>query len=264
MATSGDSDRFEASVAQAASWLVEAQSVLFVTGAGVSADSGLPTYRGVGGLYDDVPTPDGMPIEQALSGEMLARDPKLVWKYMLQVARAVEGAAPNRAHEVIAEVERAKPRVWTLTQNVDGFHRRAGSRNLIDIHGDLSQMTCTRCPHRYRIESVDDLGPYLPPFCNQCGADIRPEVVLFGEFLLEEKVQRLREQLERGFDLIFTIGTTSVFAYISGPILQSRVRGTRTVEINPDQTEVSDIVDLRITGRAATTLDAIWTRCQAD
>ena len=105
--------------------LQRSQSILFVTGAGISADSGLPTYRGIGGLYDIELTEEGYPIEEVLSGPMFQANPELTWKYLGQIANAARGATYNRAHEVIAEIEQHFPRVWTLTQNVDGFHRSA-------------------------------------------------------------------------------------------------------------------------------------------
>src|SRR4051794_31297815 len=102
--------------------LLRARSVLFVTGAGMSADSGLPTYRGVGGLYDAGETEEGFAIEEMLSGPMFARKPQWTWKYLRQIEQACRGAKFNRGHAVIAEMERSFERVWVLTQNVDGFH----------------------------------------------------------------------------------------------------------------------------------------------
>src|SRR5918911_4177898 len=117
--------------------LRRSRSLLFITGAGMSADSGLPTYRGVGGLYDAGETEEGFPIEAVLSGEMFRHRPGWTWKYLRQIERACRGATCNRGHVVIAEMERHFPRVWTLTQNVDGFHRAAGATNVIAIHGNL-------------------------------------------------------------------------------------------------------------------------------
>jgi NAD-dependent deacetylase len=113
-----------------------ARSVLFITGAGISADSGLPTYRGIGGLYEEALTEEGFAIEEALSGDMLRERPEVCWRYIHQIERACRGATWNRAHEVLAMMERRYERSWVLTQNVDAFHRRAGSKNVIDIHGD--------------------------------------------------------------------------------------------------------------------------------
>ena len=115
-----------AQIDAAAELLAPAQHILFVTGAGISADSGLPTYRGVGGLYDDADTEDGLPIEVCLSGSMFRRDPARTWKYIREIERACRGARPNPAHELIAELERERERVWVLTQNVDGLHVAGG------------------------------------------------------------------------------------------------------------------------------------------
>ncbi|MEK6239250.1 MAG: hypothetical protein N2C14_31415, partial [Planctomycetales bacterium] len=124
------------SIDRATEALRACESLLFITGAGVSADSNLPTYRGVGGLYDARDTPDGMPIEEALSGDTFRSRPEISWKYLRQIGEAVQGAQPNRAHQVIAALEKRLPRVWTLTQNVDGLHAAAGSRNVIEVHGN--------------------------------------------------------------------------------------------------------------------------------
>ena len=125
--------------------LKKARSILFITGAGVSAESGIPTYRGIGGLYNVDTTEDGVAIEEALSASMLAKNPALTWKYLAQIGLAVQGARHNRAHEVIAEMESRFLRVWTLTQNVDGFHLAAGAKNVIEAHGNMHSLSCTRC-----------------------------------------------------------------------------------------------------------------------
>ena len=119
--------------------LGRARSLLFVTGAGMSADSGLPTYRGVGGLYECDETEDGYAIEEMLSGGMFRQRPELTWKYLRQIERGCRGARFNRGHAVIAEMERHFPRVWTLTQNVDGFHRPRGR-----ARSSPSTGSCTR------------------------------------------------------------------------------------------------------------------------
>lgn len=236
--------------------LAGASSALFVTGAGISADSGLPTYRGIGGLYEDAVVDEGMPIEEALSGATFLRDPALSWKYIHQVERACRGARENRAHRVIAELEGALDRVWVLTQNVDGFHRRAGSRNVIEIHGNVHELRCTRCPWR---ETVPDFAALeIPPSCPTCAAVVRPDVVLFGEMLPENAVQTMGRELARGFDLVFSVGTSSLFPYIAQPVIQAAARGVPTVEINPSDTEVSPFVSHRLRERAAEALDAIW------
>jgi NAD-dependent deacetylase len=241
--------------------LTSCRSLLFITGAGISADSGLPTYRGIGGLYDvDLPE-DGLPIEEILSGRMIRREPELTWKYLIQIANAARGAQPNRGHQVIAEMERHFERVWTLTQNVDGFHRAAGTQNLIEIHGDLHDILCTDCGWRQHVGDYDAIE--FPPTCPQCRRIVRPDVVLFGELLPPAKVQQLFAQCRRGFDAVFSVGTSSVFPYIAEPVRQTRMRGRPTIEINPGESAISPWIDIRLTLRAAPALDAIWTRyCQ--
>jgi NAD-dependent deacetylase len=238
--------------------LGRARSILFVTGAGMSADSGLPTYRGVGGLYDRDETEEGFAIEEMLSGEMFRERPEWTWKYLRQIEQACRGAKFNRGHAIIAEMERHFPRVWTLTQNVDGFHRAAGSEKIITIHGDLHQLRCTVCSWR---ETVSDYA-HLPdlPRCGDCSAVVRPDVVLFGEMLPAAGIRELKYQLHEGFDLVFSIGTTSVFPYISSPIEMAHLRDKPTVEINLGTTRVSAMVRYRLALSAAVALDAIWTR----
>ena len=242
-------------VAAAARILDAAGSVLFVTGAGISADSGLPTYRGVGGLYEADATEEGLPIEVLLSGETFARRPERTWKYLGAIERACRGARPNGAHLAIARLEREKPRVVVLTQNVDGLHRAAGSREVIEIHGDVHDLACTRCAWGTRVADYE--GLLVPPLCPSCSAPVRPAVVLFGEMLPPSAVSRLEEELRLGFDAVFSIGTTSVFPYVAAPVLLARSRGGRTVEVNPGDTEVSHAVDVRLRCGAADAMAAV-------
>ena len=203
MATNSDA------IARIAGLLKGAGSILFITGAGISADSGLPTYRGIGGLYNEKFTEEGLPVEIALAGETLASRPEITWKYIAQIEKNCRGAKFNRGHEVIAEFEKRFKRVWVLTQNIDGFHHAAGSRNIIDIHGNLYKLACTRYNWRKEVKDYSQLD--IPPHCPECKAIVRPEVVLFGEMLPEQKLNILLSQLREGFDIYFSIGTTSVF-----------------------------------------------------
>ncbi|HOG23453.1 MAG TPA: NAD-dependent protein deacylase [Candidatus Omnitrophota bacterium] len=236
--------------------LKKSKSILFITGAGVSADSGLPTYRGLGGLYDDVETEDGIPIEMALAGDTLRKRPEVTWKYLSQVEQKCRGARPNRAHEIIAEMERRFERVWVLTQNIDSFHHVAGSRNVIDIHGDMHDIQCEECGWKTRVENYDGLE--IPPRCPKCDAIVRPDVVFFGECLQPGKVRSMEREIGRPFDVYFSIGTTSVFPYIKHPMILASHLGRPTIEINPDTTDISGWVDIRIPMGAAVALDALW------
>ena len=243
-------------VARVAGLLAKSERVLLITGAGLSADSGLPTYRGIGGLYDIELTEEGLPIEEVLSGEMLARDPALTWKYFLQIAEAARGAGFNRGHQVIAQLEQALPSVWTLTQNVDGLHRSAGSRNLIEIHGSMHDLRCTHCGEHSTSEQHD--WSQIPPHCWTCGSVVRPNVILFGEMLPQAAQERFWNEWNSGFDLVVSVGTSSLFPYIAGPVEWASRDGIPTVEINPSETPVSELVTIRLAMRAAPALDAIW------
>jgi len=242
--------------------LERARSILFITGAGISADSGLPTYRGVGGLYERTATDDGLPIEEALSGEMLAIRPDITWKYLIQIEESCRGARPNAAHRAIACLESHLGHVLVFTQNVDGLHRQAGSRDLIEIHGNLQQLACTVCSYQ---EAVSDFaGRAIPPLCPHCGAVLRPRVVLFGEALPEAGLERFIEAFERGFDMVFTIGTSSIFPYITQPVVLAAANGIPTVEINPSRTPLSDIVDYYLPMGAAAAMTALMARLGID
>jgi NAD-dependent deacetylase len=193
-----------------------------------------------------------------LSGEMFREHPDWTWKYLRQIEQACRGARFNRGHAVIAEMERHFPRVWTLTQNVDVFHRDAGSRQVIAIHGDLHQIRCTACPWREAVSDYTSLQDL--PRCGNCAAVLRPDVVLFGEMLSAAGVRELQYQVREGFDLVFSVGTTSIFPYISLPIEVARERDKPTVEINLGTTRVSALVRYRLAMGAALALDAIWRR----
>jgi NAD-dependent deacetylase len=236
-----------------------ARRLLFITGAGMSADSGLPTYRGRDGLYRAQQiTPHGLSIEEALSGPMLKMRPEITWHYLLELEKSTRGATPNRGHRVIAEMDEYFEAVWILTQNVDGLHQRAGSKNVLDVHGNLHQLECTQCGDRKLTPDYTHLR--VPPRCTVCQGLVRPRVVLFGEELPYEKLARLWYEFSAGFDVIFSIGTSSLFEYIVEPVRMGREMGIPTVEINPEPTTISSEVDLKIHAAAAPALDLIWER----
>jgi len=240
--------------------ILDSRRILFITGAGISADSGLPTYRGVGGLYEEELTSEGYSIEEALSGPMLASRPEITWKYLLQIACNCSQAAPNSAHRIIAALEANVPEIIVYTQNIDGLHAAAGSRNLIEIHGNLHHLRCTHCRFRATVENYHDLS--IPPLCPKCFSPLRPEVVLFGEALPAEATERLEDECAQGFDLFFSIGTSSLFPYIIEPVIWAKQVGTPCIEINPGETSVSGIVDLAVRERAAPAMEAIWQALQ--
>lgn len=234
----------------------KANRLLFITGAGMSADSGLPTYRGIGGLYNGKLTAHDIPIEVALSGEMMRNRPEITWQYLREIEQACRGASHNQGHEIIRKIQEIKPDSWVLTQNIDSFHESAGSPNLIEIHGKLHDLYCVRCPYTISVEDFSVL--MLPPSCPKCGDLVRPKVVLFGEALPPSALSVLYKQLELGFDVVFSIGTTSVFPYIATPIAMARQQGRLTVEINPSHTEVTKLVDYKFAAGAADVLTQLW------
>lgn len=242
--------------------LRRAKSALFITGAGISADSGLPTYRGVGGLYDRATTDEGLRIEEALSGEVFAIRPDITWKYLIQIEENCRGAQPNAAHKAIARLEHRLERVMVFTQNVDGLHRAAGSTNVVEIHGNLQDLVCTACDYEEVV--ADFAGREIPPLCPACGAVLRPNVVLFGEMLPEAELERFIEAFQEGFDIVFSIGTSSVFPYIVEPLVMAATSGVPTVEINPAVTQLSEIVDYYLPLGAAEAMTAILERLDDD
>ena len=242
----------------AAAILGGAHRILFVTGAGISADSGLPTYRGIGGLYHDRLTAEGLTIEEALSGEMMATRPDIAWRYIAQIEESCRGARPNAAHRLIAALEQERDMVCVLTQNVDGLHRAAGTRTLIEIHGTVHRLHCMDCHHGRRVP--DYAGLQIPPECPHCGGLMRPGVVLFGEALPDAAIDRLEHVLADGVDAVVSIGTTSVFPYIAGPVRWAQQQGIPSVEINPGDSEISAVVTHRLQMGAADALTAIWRR----
>ena len=192
------------------------ERIVVFTGAGVSADSGIPTFRGAGGLWrnfraEDLATPDAF-----------ARDPALVWEWYEWRRELVRNAQPNAAHRAIASLDHA----LVVTQNVDALHARAGSRNIIELHGSLFRVRCTR-EHTTR----DAFEPFatLPPRC-ECGALLRPDVVWFGEMLPEGALETAAQAI-RSAELLLVIGTSGVVYPAAG--LVPLHRGL-SIEINPD------------------------------
>ena len=230
--------------------IARAERILIITGAGLSADSGLPTYRGVGGLYNGH-TAEGLPIEVALSGPMLQRDPALCWKYLAELGKACLGARANAGHFAIAELQRRKPQCWVLTQNIDGYHRAAGSppQRLIEIHGELAPLYCQSCGAE-DPELAEHLTRPLPPRCRRCGGTLRPPVVLFEEMLPERAIDCLYTELGKGFEVALSVGTSASFPYIVEPLVRTRQAGGFTAEINPNLSDFSAQVDVHLQGRA--------------
>lgn len=252
----------EQQIQRIATAIKQAERILLITGAGLSADSGLPTYRGLGGLYNGH-TDEGLPIEAALSGSMLQRDPALCWKYLAELGKACLSAQPNAGHRAIAELQRRKPECWLLTQNIDGYHRAAGSpaERLIEIHGELAPLYCQSCG-AVDPQLAEHLSRPLPPKCRQCGGVLRPPVVLFEEMLPERAIGTLYAELRKGFTVVISIGTSASFPYIVEPVLRTRQAGGFTAEINPTRTDLSAAVDVHLQSRALDVLPELLRHIQ--
>jgi NAD-dependent deacetylase len=229
-----------------------ARRVLFITGAGVSAESGVPTFRGATGAFANGLTEEGIPFEDVLSGPTFRRNPKLSWKYFFLLESSMRGKQPNGAHRAMAALETAGKEVCVATQNIDGLHQAAGSRNVIELHGNLRRIICTGCDYRVYHETFEGMSAL--PRCPQCGDILRPDAVLYEEMLPPGALERLELEQEKGFDLLFSVGTTSIFAYVTGPMLLAARRGVPTVEINPEETPISPLVRYRLASPAGRAL----------
>ena len=239
------------------------ERILFITGAGISADSGLPTYRGIGGLYNDGLTEEGISIEEALSGSMMRERPDVTWKYLWKIGSACHKAVPSKAHEVISLIQNMKPDTWVLTQNIDGLHIAANTTNMIEIHGNIFSLHCIECGRKKNydeliLEFQDKL--VFPPICSLCGGIIRPDVVLFGEQLPSEAMTKFYDIIDNQIDLVISIGTSGLFSYIVEPVNIANNRCKPTVEINPDITDISYLFKYRIEMKAAEAMGKILER----
>jgi NAD-dependent deacetylase len=235
--------------------LAAVRSIGVVTGAGVSAASGVPTYRGQGGLYDD--PQEGDRTVEALSGPTLRRDPDRTWRAVATLARASARARPSAAHEAIVRLERAASRFALLTQNVDGLHDRAGSREVIAIHGNVFATRCMACQVTGRLTPEAVRALVGAPRCD-CGGTLRPDAVLFGELLPVAEVARLEAAfLHDPPDLVIAAGTTALFDYVAAPLVHAAARGRLTVEVNPEPTRLTAVVDFALPVGAEVALPAI-------
>jgi len=227
-------------VTQARAWLEAASSVVVLTGAGISAESGVPTFRGQGGLWkkfraEDLATP-----------EAFARDPRLVWEWYDSRRAALAQVAPNAGHRALAELEARKPRFTLVTQNVDGLHDRAGSRNVLKLHGDIWTLRCLRCGRERRDERTP--LPELPPSC-ECGGMLRPGVVWFGEPLPVEAWERA-QKATREAEVLLVVGTSATVYPAAGLIPLDTSAGARVIECNVEETPFSSGLDRSLRGRA--------------
>ena len=217
-----------------------ARSIAVLTGAGVSADSGVPTFRGPDGLWRNFRA------EDLASPSAFARDPRLVWEWYNWRRELIATKRPNAAHVALAELERRVEHFRLITQNVDGLHRLAGSEKLSEIHGNIWMVRCTGCG---RIEENRTVPLPLLPYCSACGALLRPHIVWFGESLATEDITRSYEALE-SCELLLIIGTSGIVYPAASFAPVAKAHGAFVVELNLEATPNSEIVDVGFTGRA--------------
>jgi NAD-dependent deacetylase len=228
------------SLQQAREWLEAASAVVALTGAGISAESGIPTFRGSGGLWrqyrpEDLATPDAF-----------ARDPKVLWEWYDWRRGLIAKAAPNAGHYSLAGLEKRKSSFVLVTQNVDGLHDRAGSRNVLKLHGDIWHVRCTTCGAERRDERTP--LPELPPRCD-CGGMLRPGVVWFGE-ALPMNVWNDAERAALSADVYLVVGTSAVVYPAAGLTPLAKGAGARVIEVNLEETAFSAQADCSLRGKA--------------
>jgi len=226
----------------------DARRLTILTGAGVSAASGVPTFRGDGGLWRNVRP------EELATAAAFQRDPALVWEWYAWRRATIAGCEPNAAHRVIAEWSKRNPGCTVITQNVDDLHVRAGTRNLIRLHGSIWETKCwTECGQStWLAEPGGSRALDLPCSCPGCGGLARPAVVWFGESLDPADIAAALEAC--ACEVFLIVGTSAIVYPAAGLVEKAKRRGAFTIEVNPDETPASATVDLAIRGAAEVVL----------
>ena len=234
----------ERELAAARERLAGAAAVAVLTGAGISAESGIPTFRGAGGLWRNFRP------EQLATPEAFAHDPRTVWEWYLWRRGLIDAAQPNAGHRALAALEQQRPRVTLITQNVDGLHDRAGSRRILKVHGDIWQSRCTACSYQRKDRALE--YPMLPPPCPECGEPLRPGVVWFGE-PLPRIVWAEAERAVSQADVLLVVGTSAQVYPAAGLIGMARF----VIEVNPEVTPFSQDAAIRLQGPSGQILPAL-------
>lgn len=225
-----------------------ARSVAFLTGAGISAESGVPTFREAqAGLWARY-SPEDLATPQAF-----ARNPRMVWEWYQWRRQLVMEASPNLGHEAIAAMERVIPKFHLITQNVDGLHQKAGSTRVIELHGNIFQNRCFRegMVLDLVLESVDP-----PPRCPHCGGPVRPGVVWFGEPLPQREIHEA-ESICGDLDILVVAGTSGLVHPAAGLPARAKAAGAFVIEINPEPTALSELADVHLRAMAGPALVAL-------
>lgn len=212
--------------------LRDAEKIIFVTGAGISQDSGIPTFRGTNGLWKNY---DPMKLATI---DAFYDNPKLVWEWYEERRRNILGAKPNPGHFAIANLEKNK-KVIVLTQNIDGLHQKAGSTNVLELHGSIIRIKCTKCKFK---EEITYNFETFPPKCHNCDNILRPDVVWFGEPLPQDVWQEAIIHAS-SCDVMIITGTSLVVSPANTLPLYAKQNGAMLIEVNPDQTIMSNDMD---------------------
>lgn len=235
-------------IKKAAAMLRRAKQVVVLTGAGISAESGIPTFRGPEGLWrrfraEDLATPGAF-----------ARDPALVWEWYEWRRSKIAPVRPNPGHATLAKWEKDFPFFLLITQNVDGLHARAGSRRVLELHGNIWK---TRCTAEGTIADNWDVPlREIPPHCPDCGALVRPHIVWFGESLDPAVIDRASTECAAS-DVMLVVGTSALVYPAASLPEQAADAGAKIIEINPDPTPLSDRMTISLRGKAGEVLPAI-------
>ncbi len=221
--------------------ILRAGRIVAFTGAGISAESHVPTFRGGDGLWRNYSP------ESLATAEAFESDPRLVWEWYDWLRGLIHAAQPNPGHLALAELQQKNPGRFTLvTQNIDGLHEKAGSRDVVKLHGDIWRLRCTTCGREGRNEQVP--MEHLPPLC-RCGGTLRPAIVWFGEMLPEDSWMRAVDAAGRA-DVFVAIGTSAVVYPAAGLVRVARESGAQIVIVNPDPTPADQLAQWILRGPA--------------
>ena len=222
--------------------LIQAEKIVFVTGAGISQESGIPTFRGKDGLWRKY---DAMKLATI---DAFYEDPKLVWEWYEERRKNILAAKPNAGHVTIADLEKYK-QVRVLTQNIDGLHQRAGSSKVYELHGSIITVKCTGCDFKEKIAASFS---ELPPRC-KCGKMLRPDVVWFGEALPQDVWSEAMMQAN-SCNVMFVVGTSLAVSPANMLPVYAKQNGATIIEVNPEETPMSKSMDLSIRSQSAKVL----------